>query len=198
MIEMRKDIFLYTFQGMSSRWHPVSFKHPFTFDALALDPDLKKSIVDDLDMFIKRKEFYKKVGRAWKRGYLLYGPPGTGKSSLIAAIANHLKFSIYDLQLVGIQSDATLRNLMMSITNKSILVIEDIDCASGLSRNAALSRECEEGYNHGDGYEGYTDDDDDYDDNANNNTQPESKDKINVSILSPFLFSYCLVFSTEY
>ncbi|KAL2898704.1 hypothetical protein RDABS01_006847, partial [Bienertia sinuspersici] len=34
------------------------------------------------------------IGRAWKRGYLLYGPPGTGKSSLIAAIANYLKFDI--------------------------------------------------------------------------------------------------------
>ncbi|KAL2897004.1 hypothetical protein RDABS01_038788 [Bienertia sinuspersici] len=52
---------------------------------------LKKSILDDLDRFIRRKEFYKKIGRPWKRGYLLYGPPGTGKSSLIAAIANYLK-----------------------------------------------------------------------------------------------------------
>ncbi|MFS7953529.1 putative AAA-type ATPase domain, P-loop containing nucleoside triphosphate hydrolase [Helianthus anomalus] len=26
--------------------------------------------------------FYRKIGKAWKRGYLLYGPPGTGKSSI--------------------------------------------------------------------------------------------------------------------
>ncbi|PWZ24279.1 AAA-ATPase [Zea mays] len=41
--------------------------------------------------FIKRNDYYKKIGKAWKRGYLLYGPPGTGKSSLIAAMANHLR-----------------------------------------------------------------------------------------------------------
>uniref|UniRef100_A0A803LE77 AAA+ ATPase domain-containing protein n=1 Tax=Chenopodium quinoa TaxID=63459 RepID=A0A803LE77_CHEQI len=169
MIEMRKVIYLYTYQGgMSSRhWHPVSFKHPFSFDALALDPELKKS-VDDLDMFTRRKEFYKKIGRAWKRGYLLYGPPGTGKSSLIAAITNYLKFSIYDLQLSGIEKDTTLRNLMMSIANKSILVIEDIDCATGLSKNAPLTRENHE-------YNGYTSDEydsDGYDNDDNIKVQP--------------------------
>ncbi|KAK9177111.1 hypothetical protein WN944_029130 [Citrus x changshan-huyou] len=42
-----------------------------------------KTIMDDLERFLQRKEFYRRVGKAWKRGYLLYGPPGTGKSSLI-------------------------------------------------------------------------------------------------------------------
>ncbi|KAM5546619.1 hypothetical protein ABKV19_001251 [Rosa sericea] len=39
----------------------------------------EKKIIDDLDRFLERRELYKKVGKAWKRGYLLYGPPGTGK-----------------------------------------------------------------------------------------------------------------------
>ncbi|KAL2897006.1 hypothetical protein RDABS01_038790, partial [Bienertia sinuspersici] len=144
MVEQKKEIFLYTYNGSRSStrdWNYVPFNHPFTFDALALDPELKKSILDDLDRFIRRKEFYKKIGRPWKRGYLLYGPPGTGKSSLIAAIANYLKFCIYDLQLATIPNDSILRSLMMFISNKSILVIEDIDCASALSKNnVALAR----------------------------------------------------------
>ncbi|KAG6637171.1 hypothetical protein CIPAW_11G161200 [Carya illinoinensis] len=48
-------------------------------------------------IFLTRKELYRRFGKAWKRGYLLYGPPGTGKSSLIAAMANHLNYNIYDL-----------------------------------------------------------------------------------------------------
>ncbi|KAL2898703.1 hypothetical protein RDABS01_006846, partial [Bienertia sinuspersici] len=105
-LEMKKELYLFTYGSMSSRgWNSVKFKHPFTFDALALDPKLKQLIVDELDRFVRRREFYKKIGRAWKRGYLLYGPPGTGKSSLMAAIANYLKFNVYDLQLGSIMKD---------------------------------------------------------------------------------------------
>ncbi|KAA0025717.1 AAA-ATPase [Cucumis melo var. makuwa] len=114
------------------KWGSVRLEHPATFDTLALDPDLKKMIIDDLDRFVKRKEFYRKVGKAWKRGYLLYGPPGTGKSSLIAAMANYLKFDIYDLDLSDVYSNQSLRSSLLSTTNRSILVIEDIDCSVDL------------------------------------------------------------------
>lgn len=110
-------------------WGSINLEHPSTFDTLALDPELKKMIVDDLKRFLGRKEFYKKVGKAWKRGYLLYGPPGTGKSSLIAAMANYLKFDIYDLELTSLSSNSDLRRVLLSTTNRSILVIEDIDCS---------------------------------------------------------------------
>ncbi|OMO56982.1 hypothetical protein CCACVL1_26128 [Corchorus capsularis] len=113
-----------------SSWGSIILEHPATFDTLAMEPDVKKMIIDDLERFLKRKEYYKKVGRAWKRGYLLFGPPGTGKSSLVAAMANYLKFDIYDLRLSSVRSDAELRRTLLSTTNRSILLIEDIDCSS--------------------------------------------------------------------
>lgn len=111
-------------------WDTINLDHPATFDTLAMEPDQKTAIIDDLERFRKRKEYYKRVGRAWKRGYLLYGPPGTGKSSLIAAIANYLRFDIYDLQLGNLTRDSDLRRLLLSTANRSILVIEDIDCSA--------------------------------------------------------------------
>ncbi|CAN1122034.1 AAA-ATPase At1g43910 [Linum perenne] len=99
-----------------------------------MDPDRKQEIIHDLDLFVQGKEFYKSVGRAWKRGYLLYGPPGTGKSTMVAAIANYLKFHIYDLQLQGIQNDSELRQILTSTKNRSILLIEDIDCTTRSTR----------------------------------------------------------------
>ncbi|XVE82569.1 hypothetical protein DITRI_Ditri16bG0016100 [Diplodiscus trichospermus] len=108
-----------------------NFEHPANFETLAMDPELKNAVMEDLNRFVRRK-FYKRVGRAWKRGYLLYGPPGTGKSSLVAAMANYLKFDIYDLQLANIVRDSDLRNLLLSTGNRSILVIEDIDCSVDL------------------------------------------------------------------
>ncbi|GLT82760.1 hypothetical protein SLE2022_011070 [Rubroshorea leprosula] len=110
-------------------WGSMILEHPATFDTVAMDPELKKMIIDDLERFVRRRKFYKKVGKAWKRGYLLYGPPGTGKSSLIAAMANYLKFDIYDLELASIYSNSGLRNVLLSTPNRSILVIEDIDCS---------------------------------------------------------------------
>ena len=104
-------------------------EHPATFDKLAMSPELKRRLKDDLDRFVKRKEWYNKVGRAWKRGYLIYDPPGTGKSTLIAAMANHLKFDIYFFDISNITSDSMLRKILLSISNCSMIVIEDIDCA---------------------------------------------------------------------
>ncbi|XBJ21106.1 hypothetical protein VPH35_011817 [Triticum aestivum] len=122
-------------------WSPIDLQHPSTFDTLAMDQKQKQSIVDDLDRFIKRKDYYRRIGKAWKRGYLLYGPPGTGKSSLIAAIANHLRFNIYDLELTGVDSNSDLRRLLVGMTNRSILVVEDIDCTIELKQREEDDKE---------------------------------------------------------
>ncbi|KAD7479242.1 hypothetical protein E3N88_02378 [Mikania micrantha] len=113
-------------------WTPVNLDHPATFATLAIDTDMKETLMKDLDKFVQRREYYRKVGKAWKRGYLLYGPPGTGKSSLIAAMANYLKFDIYDLELTDISSNSELRRLLVATANRSILVLEDIDCSAEL------------------------------------------------------------------
>ncbi|KAF8035401.1 hypothetical protein BT93_C1434 [Corymbia citriodora subsp. variegata] len=116
----------------SSPWESVPFKHPSTFDTLAMDPERKRDIMEDLREFAAGQAFYQRTGRAWKRGYLLYGPPGTGKSSMIAAMANFLRYDIYDLELTGVPSNSELRKLLMKTSSKSIIVIEDIDCSVNL------------------------------------------------------------------
>jgi chaperone BCS1 len=115
-------------------WFAIDLHHPSTFSTLAMDHKLKQAVMDDLERFVKRKEYYKKIGKAWKRGYLLYGPPGTGKSSMIAAMANYLKFDVYDLELTEVNWNSTLRRLLIGMTNRSILVIEDIDCTVELQQ----------------------------------------------------------------
>ncbi|CAN0919210.1 AAA-ATPase At5g17760 [Linum grandiflorum] len=128
----RKSMKLHTLNTTGSymkTWNSVRMNHPASFDTLAMEPSLKEALIRDLDRFGKRRDFYKRVGRAWKRGYLLHGPPGTGKSSLVAAMANYLKFDVYDLQLASITSDSELRRILTAMGNRSILVIEDIDCS---------------------------------------------------------------------
>ncbi|KAI5013196.1 hypothetical protein ZWY2020_028150 [Hordeum vulgare] len=124
-----RDRSLKIFLNQGSSWKGINHHHPATFDTLAMDPSMKQAVIADLDRFLKRKEYYRRIGKAWKRGYLLYGPPGTGKSSLVAAMANYLRFNLYDLDLSGVYDNSHLQRLLIDMSNKSILVIEDIDCS---------------------------------------------------------------------
>ncbi|XP_020959307.1 AAA-ATPase At3g50940-like isoform X2 [Arachis ipaensis] len=128
--EEKKSVKLHTIDyNGTDYWNSIVLNHPSTFDSIAMEPEIKGMLLEDLNLFLGRKEYYKRVGKAWKRGYLLYGPPGTGKSSLIAAMANYLRFDIYDLDLKEVQCNSDLRRLLIGTGSKSILVIEDIDCS---------------------------------------------------------------------
>ncbi|XP_026404132.1 AAA-ATPase At3g50940-like [Papaver somniferum] len=125
---------LFTNSRSGDYWSQVClFSHPSTFDTIAIDPVLKQEIQEDLKKFVNRSDFYNRVGKAWKRGYLLYGPPGTGKTSLIAAIANYLEYDVYDMELTSVKSNAQLKKLLISTPSKSVIVIEDVDCSVDLS-----------------------------------------------------------------
>nr|POE95579.1 aaa-atpase asd, mitochondrial [Quercus suber] len=117
----------------AQKWSHATFEHPATFDTLAMESKKKEEIINDLIKFSQGKGYYAKIGKAWKRGYLLYGPPGTGKSSMIAAMANHLEYDIYDLELTTVKDNTELRRLLIETTGKSIIVIEDIDCSLDLT-----------------------------------------------------------------
>lgn len=127
-----------------SLWSSVVFEHPASFDTLAMDPIKKKEIMDDLVNFSESKEYYAKIGKAWKRGYLLFGPPGTGKSTMIAAMANLLKYDVYDLELTSVKDNTELRKLLIDTSSKSIIVIEDIDCSLDLTGQRAKKEEEDE------------------------------------------------------
>ncbi|XP_074376784.1 AAA-ATPase At3g28510-like [Apium graveolens] len=117
------------YSGHGKSWSSIVFKHPATFETLAMEPDKKQEIVEDLLTFSKSKDYYARIGKACKRGYLLYGPPGTGKSTMIAAMANLLNYDIYDLELTAVKDNTELKMLLIHTMSKSIIVIEDIDCA---------------------------------------------------------------------
>ncbi|KAF7811359.1 AAA-ATPase [Senna tora] len=108
----------------------------------AMKAKQRNRIIEDIERFLKRKELYKKVGKPWKRGYLLYGPPGTGKSSLIAAMANYFRFDVYNLELGRVSSDSDLMRAMRDMSNRSIVVIEDIDCNREVRSRSAARGEC--------------------------------------------------------
>ncbi|CAN1162835.1 AAA-ATPase ASD, mitochondrial [Linum perenne] len=124
----------------TASWSHILFNHPASFQTLAIDPVRKKEIMDDLVAFTKSEEYYARIGKAWKRGYLLYGPPGTGKTTMIAAIANFLNYDIYDLELTAVKNNTDLRKLLIEISSKAIVVIEDIDCSLDITGQRKKSK----------------------------------------------------------
>ncbi|XVF17940.1 hypothetical protein REPUB_Repub10bG0168200 [Reevesia pubescens] len=98
------------------KWESIKLEHPSTFATLALDIEQKNMIMEDINRFLRRKEFCKRVWRSWKCGYLLYGP-----------------------QLENVKTDSELRKLLLDIANKSILMIEDIDCTVNLPDHPTIN-----------------------------------------------------------
>lgn len=113
--------------GGGRRWISAPFTHPATMETIAMDSDLKARIKSDLESFLKGRQHYHRLGRVWKRSYLLYGPAGTGKSTFVSAMARFLNYDIYEINLHKIASDSDLDLLLLQTTNKSLLVIEDLD-----------------------------------------------------------------------
>ncbi|GAV89611.1 AAA domain-containing protein/AAA_assoc domain-containing protein [Cephalotus follicularis] len=129
-IEQRnRDIRLYmnVDSGDNGRWRSVPFTHPATFDTVVMDGDLKNKVKSDLELFLKSKQYYHRLGRVWKRSYLLYGPSGTGKSSFVAAMARFLCYDVYDIDMGNVRDDSDLKMLLLQTTPRSMVVVEDLD-----------------------------------------------------------------------
>ncbi|KAL4369571.1 hypothetical protein GQ457_05G010250 [Hibiscus cannabinus] len=127
--------------GFNPKWSHVAFEHPASFDTLAMSAKRKKEIINDLDAFKEGREDYERIGKPWKRGYLLYGPPGTGKSTMIAAMANYLKYDVYDLELTTIKDNTELRRLLIDTSSKSILREQEEDDLDPISKEVKKETE---------------------------------------------------------
>ncbi|PRQ42491.1 putative P-loop containing nucleoside triphosphate hydrolase [Rosa chinensis] len=96
----------------NARWRTVPFTHPSTPEMIAMEADLKSKIKSDLESFLKAKQYYNRLGRVWKRSFLLYGPSGIGKSSFIATTPNFLGYDVYYLDLSRVKDNSELKMLL--------------------------------------------------------------------------------------
>ncbi|CAN6314300.1 unnamed protein product [Urochloa humidicola] len=129
MEQRRRDLRLYYFPATTAGgWASAPFTHPATLDTVAMDPELKARVRADLESFLKGRAYYHRLGRAWRRSYLLYGPPGTGKSTFAAAMARFLGYDVYDLDLSRAAAGGEdLRALLLRTTPRSLILVEDMD-----------------------------------------------------------------------
>jgi chaperone BCS1 len=123
--QLEKKLFIYRNEGS---WWDSRELSPRSLDTIYLPAGEIDSIVDDIQQFLSIKDKYRMLGIPWRRGLCFHGPPGTGKSSLVQALATHLELPLYYLNVAGVEKSEDLQRLINTVCNRSILLIEDIDC----------------------------------------------------------------------
>ena len=119
------------FTSWGTEWKPFGdAKRKRPIDSVVLEEGVKERIVNDVQVFLKARNWYLDRGIPYRRGYLLYGPPGTGKSSFIQALAGELDFNIAMLNVSerGLTDDR-LAHLLANIPSRTIVLLEDADAA---------------------------------------------------------------------
>jgi chaperone BCS1 len=103
---------------------------PRPLRSVILDGRQGDELLADMQEFLAGRDWYQQVGVPYRRGYLLYGPPGNGKTSVVKALAGELDLSIYLLMLSDPDlNDNRVNDLLAKVPDRSILLLEDIDCA---------------------------------------------------------------------
>lgn len=96
-------------------------------NTVVLRDGVKEALLEDMKRFLNLEKRYAELGQPWHRGYLLFGPPGSGKTSVFRAIASHLHLDLYYASLSDLTKNADLVDMLGSVSERSILLLEDVD-----------------------------------------------------------------------
>lgn len=114
-------------------WVGMPSHNSKSMDTVVLTGNVRQDIEDDLRLFLDSEDWYKQMGIAFTRGFLLHGSPGCGKTSVIKAISFKLKMDIYNFNLSIVKDDDELKTLFDKVPVKSMIVFEDIDCMNDIA-----------------------------------------------------------------
>jgi SpoVK/Ycf46/Vps4 family AAA+-type ATPase len=131
----------FRYENNQTRWQRIQKLSCRGLDSVALDEKQELLLKKELDIFVKNKSFYEKIGMPYRRGILLYGKPGTGKTSLINAISSYLSRDIYHLNLKMIKDDSELSAVFSGVPSNQLIVLEDVDAQSNVlhKRNTQIN-----------------------------------------------------------
>ena len=123
-----------TGNGVSYYWNLIAEEPPRPPSTLVLGRELLDEIESDIKDYLSphTRDFYKKMGKPYRRGFLLHGPPGTGKSSLCAVLAGIFYMNIYTLSLNNPKlTEDDLMSIFRNLPDHAMIILEDIDRALG-------------------------------------------------------------------
>lgn len=119
------------------RWSRIASILPRSIQSVMTEGGIKDKIIAQIEKYKGDRDWYHTKGLPYKLTYVLHGPAGTGKTSLIKAIATHLGRSIC-LMSFSEMSDGKLNRLLAEMPENSLLLIEDFDSSSAVSKRAGV------------------------------------------------------------
>lgn len=122
-------------------WCAIRGRKPRRIDTLTLKNGQMDRILADLAWFAASRDWYETRGIPYRRGYLFSGPPGTGKTSIVLALAGHLRRPVCVLNLGSVEDDDALFSAVTEAPQNAIVLIEDIDCAQSAKSRIAPKEE---------------------------------------------------------
>lgn len=126
--------YLYTVSNGGCSWDIRPGPINRTWDSFVMNQDIKTEIIATIDRFIANKAAYDALNVPHRCGFLFYGPPRTGKSTLIKCIAHYTRKKVYYFTMKELK-ESNFIYLFSQIDPGSIIVFEDIDCLTTVSRD---------------------------------------------------------------
>ena len=122
-----------------------------SMETVFMNSKTKENLINSIDAFVNRKDWYEKNFVPYHYGILLYGPPGTGKSTLIRALITEYMEKYKDnvnspLYLKNVGDLPGIHNEAYEMTMKPrMIVIEDIDATCLQKREDKIFDDKKEG-----------------------------------------------------
>lgn len=108
----------------------VTIAKNYTWNDICWDDETINDVKQDIEFFLKRKDWFIKNRLPWKRGLILTGPPGNGKTLLSKVLICQYKLRAYMLDFYDRELETCdLRNMFEEASNKApcMILLEDLD-----------------------------------------------------------------------
>ncbi len=120
----------------------IGERKPLTdpLERLALVPEVEDAVAS-IQRWFNSKDWYAERQIPWRYGLGLHGVPGTGKSSLVKAIAQHLRIPIFLLDISTMDNEEFHSAYQEALSSTpAVVLIEDIDAVFRGRENIAAEK----------------------------------------------------------